>query len=105
MHAYECVCVGKALNVCLCASLLSLKGNLWTHRYSTVCTHTHKHAHGRPDATWAVSGELEDTLILKLLMAVINHMILNHFTDGVGGGREGGGNKMGNMIEERGEGK
>ncbi len=68
MHVYECVCVcvsvcvcyfvhklpGKPFYMCLCASLLSLKGNLWTHRHGNTLTdthiqyartHTHKHMH------------------------------------------------------------
>lgn len=53
------------------------------------CAHTQTHTdtppHGWPDATWAVSGELWDTLILRLVMAIINHMILNHFRDEKGG--------------------
>lgn len=69
----------------------SLKGNSRAR--------THKHA--RPDATWAVSGELLDALILKLLMAVINHMMLNHFGDS-GGGSGRRGNKRRDEIEEGG---
>lgn len=43
---------------------------------------THTHTHTRPDAIWTISGELSDLLILKLLIAVINHKMLNHRGDG-----------------------
>ena len=43
---------------------------------SNTLTGTHTHTHRWPDA---VSGELHNTLILRPLMALINHMILNHF--------------------------
>lgn len=39
-------------------------------------------------------------MILKLLMDIINHMILNHFRDGGGGGVVGEEIKKGNGIEE-----
>lgn len=56
------------------------------------CSHKQTHTYcTRPDATWPVPGDLQDTLILKLLMAIINHILLNHFRD-----REGVGEREGN---------
>lgn len=62
------------------------------HIYTETYTHIYC-THGGPDATWAVPGELQDTVILKLLMTIINHMLLNHFRD-----REGGGEREGNKM-------
>lgn len=72
--------------LCFCLKVIcehTQSGTATQTRYTRIHANTHM---AGTDATLAVSGELRDTLILKLLMAIINHMILNHFRDRVGGG-------------------